>query len=69
MTNQILNANTQKGENIFHCWNANESFWIHTSRGAKGVNEAYQKLGRKKSGAVYLSTSFSAIKSKIKYFF
>lgn len=40
----MITSNSRKGENIFHCWNATESFYVYTQRGKRGIDAAYSDL-------------------------
>lgn len=41
MKQVLITSNTRKGECLFHCWNATESFYVYTQNGKRGMDAAY----------------------------
>lgn len=68
MKQQMLYANESKGACMFHAWNGNESFYIHTQNGRRGIEKAHAVL-KQEYGKMYLSYTTAAPKSDVKYFF
>lgn len=68
MKNQLITPNTAKGENIFHCWNATESFYVFTQRGKRGIESAYSQL-KKQFGKIYMDITYCANKKEIVQYF
>lgn len=64
----IITSNSRKGENIFHCWNASQSFYVFTQCGKRGIDAAHSALN-KMFGNIYMNITHSAAKDQIVSFF
>ncbi len=64
----LVTSNPQMGENIWHCWNAEHSFFAFTQRGVLGSSFA-QRMLDKEFGHIYMSITYSAPKNRIERYF
>lgn len=64
MKRQIVVSNHAKGVTMFHCWNADSSFFIYCQRGRKGINNAWHML-RGKYPNLTMSITHSLAKDEI----
>jgi len=60
----VIVSNSRKGENLFHCWDAGNSFFVHTGRGKRGIDNAYSQL-RKLYPKITMSITHAAHKNRI----
>lgn len=60
----IITSNSRKGENIFHCWNSTESFFVFTQRGKRGIDAAWADVS-KEFDKIVMSVTHSVYKHRI----
>lgn len=60
-------SNGRKGENLFHCWNADLSFYVYTQNGKRGIDAAYADInkGRELGARIVMSITHCAYKNRI----